>query len=174
MSEVAYQSLQRSWALLAKASIAGAKNLLSMAIIAFQATAKQTAEEKEIADLKKKLAQLELEHEILKKSGAHLLKRRQIRYQFILDHEHCYPIDLMCRLLKVSRSGYYRFKANPQSALEKRAAETREQIKKVYFDYEGLYGSPRISAELASKGIVISRTTVAKHLNVELLPLLRQ
>ena len=79
--------------------------------------------------------------------------RRQIRYQFILDHAHCYPIDLMCRLLKVSRSGCYRFKANPQSTLEKRVAETREQIKKVYFDYEGLYGSPRISAELAPKGI---------------------
>ncbi len=71
----------------------------------------------------------------------------------------------MCKLLKVSRSGYYRFKANPQSALEKRTEETREQIKKVYFNYEGLYGSPRISAELASKGIIISRTTVAKHLN---------
>ncbi len=71
----------------------------------------------------------------------------------------------MCKLLKVSRSGYYRFKTNPQSTLEKRVAETREQIKKVYFDCKGLYGSPRISAELASKGIVISRTTVAKHLN---------
>ncbi len=35
---------------------------------------KQTAEEKEIADLKKKLAQLELEHEILKKA-VHIFSR---------------------------------------------------------------------------------------------------
>lgn len=124
---------------------------------------KPTAQEKEIADLKTKLARLELEHEILK-SSAHLLERREVKYSFIQKNERMYPIELMCIILKVSRSGYYRFRnqVNTKRIQAKKILQTK--IQKVYFEYNGIYGSLRLAVELTAQGSPLSRRTTALYM----------
>lgn len=71
---------------------------------------------------------------------------------------------MMCRVLEVSRSSYYSWKQHPLGKRKERIETIESAISRVYFKVHGRYGSPRISRELASENIKISRKTVAKHM----------
>lgn len=53
-----------------------------------------------------------------------------------------------CRVLGVSRSGYYEWKGRPESARAARDRELLKLIGQVHADSRGSYGSPRVTAEL--------------------------
>ena len=68
----------------------------------------------------------------------------------------------MCRVLKVSASGYYAWLGRPMS---RRAREDRrlvQAIKEIHQEKRGVYGSPRVHAELVSKGMHHGRKRVAR------------
>ena len=46
-----------------------------------------------------------------------------------------YPVRLMCRLLKVSASGYYAWRKRPASARAKRDRELMPEIKRIHDTY---------------------------------------
>jgi putative transposase len=58
----------------------------------------------------------------------------------------------MCRALGVSRSGYYAWLTRKPSAAEVRREELTEEITTIHAEVKGRYGSPRIHAELVSRG----------------------
>jgi putative transposase len=68
----------------------------------------------------------------------------------------------MCELLNVSRSGYYQFLHAGASPRQQRQQELCGQIQAVYQQHRGRYGAPRITAELADRGVSVNRKTVAK------------
>lgn len=70
----------------------------------------------------------------------------------------------MCTVLKVSRSGYYYWIKHPNGKRAEQKERIDKQIKEAYFENNGLYGSPRLAAEITAKGSRISRTTVALHM----------
>ena len=71
----------------------------------------------------------------------------------------------MCELLEVSRSGYYdwaaRQTAGPGSR-QTRLLELAGKVTAAHEDSDGVYGAPRITAELRAAGEVVSVKTVAK------------
>lgn len=73
----------------------------------------------------------------------------------------------MCRLLEVSRSGFYKYRAavaaGPSPAAVRRAA-TDVAVAAAHAASDGVYGAPRILAELREDGKVVSRKTVAASL----------
>lgn len=68
----------------------------------------------------------------------------------------------LCRTLAVSRGGYYAFKSREPSARDQQRQQLIEQIQAAYDHSRGLYGSPRITAELRSGGTMVTEKTVAK------------
>jgi len=80
-------------------------------------------------DLQKHIRDLEEENASLKKSDAHLHQRPEVKYQFIHDNRFEFPVQKMCRLLKVARSGYYTWLKRPES---ERAGHRKMLIKQVY------------------------------------------
>ena len=66
-----------------------------------------------------------------------------MRYAFVSEYAHEHSIVLMCKLLKVSRSGYYKFRNHLVSGQEKANVRLLEEIKIVHQASRGIYGSPR-------------------------------
>ena len=58
------------------------------------------------------------------------------------------PISMSCRLLGVSRSGYYAWAANAPSERALTDAWLTERIRAIHAAHRGVYGSPRIHADL--------------------------
>ena len=84
-----------------------------------------------------------------------------------------YSIKRMARLLKVSRSGYYKWAHTQQKRLsgeDDRAAfydDVDCKIHQIWSDSDEVYGAPRITAELAERyHIALNRKTVAKRMRM--------
>jgi len=84
-------------------------------------------------------------------------------YRLISAEKARTPISMSCRLLGVSRSGYYEWAANVPSARASEDAELIERILEIHGKYRRVYGSPRIHAELAIEhGIRVGRKRVER------------
>ena len=68
----------------------------------------------------------------------------------------------MCRVLNVHRSGYYAWKAKPQSKRTLADTKLLAEIKQSYDDSYGIYGSPRIHRDLREAGIYCGVKRVAR------------
>ena len=85
-----------------------------------------------------------------------------MRYQFIAEHQHEYPITIMCRVLEVSASGYYAWCQRPPSRRSREDAQLAEKVKMAFQTNRRVYGSPRIHAELQAQGMHCARKRVAR------------
>jgi transposase InsO family protein len=85
-----------------------------------------------------------------------------MRFQFIADHRAEFPVTRLCAVLGVSPSGYYAWCDRPPSAREMANRELYSQIKAVYNNSHGTYGSPRIYRALRRQGVVCSENRVAR------------
>jgi putative transposase len=86
-----------------------------------------------------------------------------VRLFKLIDAEKAdYPVSLLCRVLRVSRSGYYAWKDRPPSRRAKEDAALAERIREIHGRSRGIYGYPRVHAELRSLGVRCSRKRVAR------------
>lgn len=82
------------------------------------------------------------------------------KYAFIESEEGCYPIILMCRWAKVSRSGYYDWCSRGQSATAARREILEAEIRFAFTHSDSTYGYRRIHAQLARWGTAVDPETV--------------
>ncbi|MDQ3460899.1 MAG: IS3 family transposase, partial [Deinococcota bacterium] len=74
-----------------------------------------------------------------------------------------HAVALMCRLFGVSKSGYYAWQHRGPSARSLSDAELLAHIKMIHEESRGVYGAPRIHADLKLKyHIDCSRKRVAR------------
>ena len=73
-----------------------------------------------------------------------------------------FDITLMCRMLQVSRSGYYDWLKREPSKRAKQDGVLQEKMKTIWQDSRQTYGVPRIHAELQAQGIAIGRKRVSR------------
>jgi len=90
-----------------------------------------------------------------------------VKYASIDRRLDRYPLRMMCRLLKVSASGYYAWRTRPESARAKRDRELMPKIRRVHEVSKGVYGSPRVHAELVAEGVRVGRHKVARLMRLE-------
>ncbi|MCG8505646.1 MAG: IS3 family transposase [Sphingomonadales bacterium] len=84
-----------------------------------------------------------------------------MKYEFIHAHRTQFGIYRMCRVLEVSRSGYYSWIDRPESARAIRHRDLTEKIRSIHQRTKRIYGSPRIHRELKDLGEVVGKNTVA-------------
>lgn len=81
----------------------------------------------------------------------------------LIDAEKAdYSISLLCRVLQVSRSGYYDWKDRPPSKRDRENAALTRRITEIHERSRGTYGYPRVHAELQALGVHCSRKRVAR------------
>ena len=78
------------------------------------------------------------------------------------EHQACYPVAMMCRLLEVSTSGYYAWRKRPTSARERADQKLLADIQSIHERSRGTYGVPRIHAELAADEVRVGRKRIAR------------
>ena len=59
----------------------------------------------------------------------------------------------MCRLLMVSRSGYYAWRKRPESPRARQRRHVSESAEAMFFGFKKRYGAPRVTIELNAQGI---------------------
>lgn len=68
----------------------------------------------------------------------------------------------MCRVLLVSTSGYYAWRKRPESERSQEDQVLTAHVREAHERGRGVYGSPRVHAELRAQGIHTSRKRVAR------------
>jgi putative transposase len=104
---------------------------------------------------------LKQERDILKNLG-HILNSTRMKYRFIQQHNSEFPLDRMCKVLKVSRSGYHSYIGVAPSRRQRENTALLKHIINAYNTGRGTYGSPRITAELRALPIRCSKSRVAR------------
>jgi putative transposase len=90
-----------------------------------------------------------------------------VKYQLIADHREEFEITVMCRVLAVSRSGYYAWLKRPTSPRKMADQGLSQHIKEIHQQSRQTYGSPRIQVELAENGVNCSHKRVARLMRQE-------
>lgn len=85
-----------------------------------------------------------------------------MRFAFIEAEKVRYPVQLLCRVLEVSRAGFYAWSKRPESdrAIENRRLVT--EIHAIHAESRQTYGSPRVHAELRARGHNVGKNRVAR------------
>lgn len=83
-----------------------------------------------------------------------------MKFEFIAAEKANYPIQTLCRVLGVSRAGFYASRQRPESKRSIAARDLATQVEAIYGASRRTYGSPRIHAELASRGVRVGRNRV--------------
>lgn len=98
----------------------------------------------------------------LKKSRGLLCERIEVKFDFIRQHREAYPVTVLCRLLGVSRSGFYdylyRWHNPKQDDPDQVKLEIR--VREVFIKSKYTYGSRRILRQLLSEDYSVGRYRV--------------
>ena len=81
----------------------------------------------------------------------------------LIDAEKAnYPVAKLCRMLGVSKSGYYAWRGRPPSKRRCEDSSLTEKIREIHSRSRETYGYPRVHAELRSLGVRCGRRRVAR------------
>jgi putative transposase len=84
------------------------------------------------------------------------------RFRFVSEFAPDYGVKRLCRVLKISRSGYYAWARRGPSTHQQRDVELTELITEIHRRSRTTYGSPRVHAELRRLDQRCGRKRVAR------------
>ena len=80
-----------------------------------------------------------------------------MRYQFIDEQKKAYPLKVLCTVMEVSRSGYYRYRKPEPGKKTKDEARLLVEVKLLAQESRNSYGSRMMSKNLRHRGYEIGR-----------------
>ncbi|WP_420006289.1 IS3 family transposase [Arenibacterium sp. LLYu02] len=129
------------------------RELTATPATAFPGNGQMRADLAEIAALKKEVARLRAERDILKKAGSFFRARGDMRFAFIAKHRHIWPVSWLCDVLEVSRSGFHAWLNRPTSAREIQDAKLVTAIETSFKASDRTYGARRVWRDVLEEGL---------------------
>jgi putative transposase len=83
-------------------------------------------------------------------------------HRFIRAEKANHRVSVLCRVLEVSRSGFYAFERREPCQRAREDARITGLIRELHGDSRGTYGAPRLQAALRRRGVSVSRKRVAR------------
>ena len=80
-----------------------------------------------------------------------------MKYVFIAQHKKAWPVDLMCRLLGVTRGGYYGYQQRGGGSIDYYRQELLEAVGDIAKATDDSYGSRRMKKALNALSYPVSR-----------------
>ncbi len=85
------------------------------------------------------------------------------RFRFVEAEAAQFPVSLLCRVVGVTRQGFYAWRRRPPSARELADRKLSERIREIFTETEEIYGAPRIYSELKlADGMAVGKKRVAR------------
>ncbi len=85
-----------------------------------------------------------------------------MRYRFVESYREEFRVKKMCKVLKISKSGYYSWRCQKPSRRHQENELLLGHIEAVYEHSRGTYGSPRITIELKERGIPCGKNRILR------------
>lgn len=85
-----------------------------------------------------------------------------MKYAYIHNNRPMWQLRMMCRLLGVSKSGYFAWLNRPESHRSVTDRSITVKIKAIHATSRRTYGSPRVHRELVANGLEIGRRRVER------------
>lgn len=85
-----------------------------------------------------------------------------MRFRFIEQHRHQFPVVRICAVLGVSPSGYYAFRTRPPSRRAQEKQRLLVHIRAIHRASRATYGYCRVYHDLPEQGMVCSRHRIAR------------
>ena len=87
-----------------------------------------------------------------------------MKFQAMDDQRADYPLDLMCRVFGVSKSGYYEWRCQTTLREQRKILEQKavRAIEAIHMGSKKNYGSPRVADRLRGLGFDLSDSSVAR------------
>jgi transposase InsO family protein len=89
-----------------------------------------------------------------------------MRYAAIQQCQAEFPVTRLCAVLKVSVSGYYAWLKRPAAPRQQANQQLQQTIRNIWQRVRGIYGAPRIHAELQASGNRVGHNRVARLMRV--------
>jgi putative transposase len=90
-----------------------------------------------------------------------------VKFRFVENHRDTFRVGMLCKVLKVSRSGFYAWLRRGPSEREQQDQALAEEIHEIHRKSRRAYGSPRIYRALRSQGHGCGRHRVARIMRLE-------
>jgi hypothetical protein len=87
-----------------------------------------------------------------------------MRYRFIAVEKALYPVTVLCRVLCLSKSGFYAWMKRPASRRATTSAILQAAVRVAFDESRSTYGSPRVHAALVAQGWKVSKTRVEREM----------
>jgi transposase InsO family protein len=85
-----------------------------------------------------------------------------MKFAFIRAEKAFFKVAVLCRLLGVTRQGYYAFEKRRRGPRVRCDELLRERIRRLHAESRGTYGSPRVHAALRNEGLRVGKGRVER------------
>jgi putative transposase len=85
-----------------------------------------------------------------------------VKFRFIAAEQAHHSLSLLCRCLRVTRSGFYAWQQRPESVRAQRDRQLKVLVRTSFTASKGRYGSPRIHRDLLEQDERVSRKRVIR------------
>jgi len=85
-----------------------------------------------------------------------------VKFHFVAAHRSEFRVRTLCRVLRVSRSGFYAWARRPLPRQADRNAALLVHIRAAHAASRRIYGAPRIHHELRAQGLRVGRHRIAR------------
>jgi transposase InsO family protein len=85
-----------------------------------------------------------------------------MKFAFIHVEKAQFAVAALCRILGVTRQGYYAFASREASAHTRSEAELQTRVRRVYAESDGRYGSPRVHQQLRQEGLSVGKRRIER------------
>ncbi|HWI17006.1 MAG TPA: IS3 family transposase [Vicinamibacterales bacterium] len=126
-----------------------------------------TAEREELVRLRKALRIAEEERDILGKSNGVLREAEPMRFAFIAAKRAEHRVTILCRCMRVTRSGFYAWCRRGLSARAQRDLVLRTKLRAFHAASGQVYGRPRLWKDLHEDGEAVSEKRVKRLMREE-------
>ena len=110
-------------------------------------------EQQEIERLRRELARMKAERDMLEKAAAYFAKGLDMMFEFIAKHRRTWPVSWICEARGVSRSGFHAWLVRTPSARARSDEEFGAKVRASFISSYRMYGPRRVWHHLLAEGL---------------------